>query len=127
MIGGVVFFTSISGALSSILTEQDASNAAMSEKMLFLHKLQTQYRISPGLSQQIKHALNYDNKTTMVGLDDFVNSLPQHLSMDVTLAIHAKVFHHHPLMKRLKNKRLLSFLGQRLRPQFNYAGTYVYR
>jgi hypothetical protein len=39
MIGGVVFFTSISGALSSILTEQDASNAAHSEKMLFLGKL----------------------------------------------------------------------------------------
>ena len=63
----------------------------------------------------------------MAGLDDFINELPTHLRMAVSLAIHDKVFKYHPLMKRVKNKRLLSYLGQKLRPQFNHIGTSIYK
>jgi len=47
--------------------------------------------------------------------------------MAVSLAIHKKLFKQHPLMKRVKNKRLLSFLGQKLRPQFHFVGSQIYK
>ena len=63
----------------------------------------------------------------MIGLDVFIDTLPPHLQMAVTLAIHEKIFHVHPMFKRLKNKRLLASIGQRFRPWFNHAGTFLYR
>jgi hypothetical protein len=45
----------------------------------------------------------------------------------VTLVIHQGTFKQHPLFKQLKNKRLLAYIGSRLRPQFTTYGAYVYR
>jgi hypothetical protein len=47
----------------------------------------------------------------MVGLDVFIDALPPHLKMAVSLAIHKKIFQIHPMFKRLKNKRLLALIG----------------
>jgi hypothetical protein len=63
----------------------------------------------------------------MVGLDDFIGTLPPYLSQAVTIAIHQNIFKRHPLFKNLRNKRLLAFIGSHLKPQFNSAGTYVYQ
>ena len=127
MICGVIVFTFISGALSSILSTQDASNAALQEKILFLNKLTVQYKIDGMLKSEIRQALKYDNKTTVVGMDAFIESLPPHLNMAVTLALHQKIFNQHPLLKKMNNKRLMAYMGSRFRPQFTYAGTYLYR
>jgi hypothetical protein len=63
----------------------------------------------------------------MVGLDTFIENLPPHLRMAVTLAIHNKTFKKHPIFKQLRDKRLLAFIGSRFRPYFNHAGTFLYR
>ena len=67
--------------------------------MLCLSKLQEAYELNQELVNQIKFSLNYDSKTTMAGLDEFITQLPVHLRMAVTLAIHDKIFKAHPLMK----------------------------
>ena len=94
---------------------------------MFLNKLKIQYRITGNLYNEIRKALNYETKTTSVGLDAFIEGLPPHLKMAVTLAIHQKTFAVHPLFKKLNNKRLLAFIGQRFKPWFNHAGTFIYR
>ena len=63
----------------------------------------------------------------MVGLDTFIESLPPHLNQAVTLAIHNDTFRQHPLFKKLKNKKLLAYIGSHLRPQFNSSGDLIYR
>jgi hypothetical protein len=80
MIFGVVSFTFVSGALASIISNKDATEANLQEKLLFLSKLSTQYNIKGALFSELRRALNYDNKTTMVGLDAFIESLPPHLN-----------------------------------------------
>ena len=99
----------------------------MQEKILFLNKLQVSYSIKGSLYKEIRKALNYDNRTTMVGLDTFIESLPPHLNQAVTLAIHNDTFRQHPLFKKLKNKKLLAYIGSHLRPQFNSSGDLIYR
>ena len=127
MIFGVISFTFISGALSSILSNVDNSSATLQEKVLFLNKLQVQYNIKGALYNEVRKALNYDNQTTMVGLDTFISSLPPHLKQAITLAMHNRTFKQHPLFKRMGNKRLLAFIASRLRPNFNSTGSYLYR
>ena len=99
----------------------------MQEKISFLQKLQIQYKIGAELSNNIRKALKYDNKTTVVGMDAFIESLPPHLNLAVTLALHQKIFNSHPLLRKMNNKRLMAYMGSRFRPQFNHAGTFVYQ
>jgi len=57
MFAGVTSFTFISGALSSILSNYDTSQAALHEKLLYLGKLRQQHNISDELFQDIRRAL----------------------------------------------------------------------
>ena len=61
MIGGVIIFTFITGSLSSILTANDSTKAILSEKIIFLNKLSSQFKIPSPLYNEIKKAVNYDN------------------------------------------------------------------
>jgi hypothetical protein len=61
MIFGVISFTFISGALSSILSNVDNNTATLQEKVLFLNKLQVHYNIKGNLYNEIRKALNYEN------------------------------------------------------------------
>ena len=61
MLTGVSIFTFISGALSSILSNYDNSQAELHERLLYLTRLRTQYGISDELYLEIKKALTYDH------------------------------------------------------------------
>ena len=61
MLTGVSIFTFISGALSSILSNYDNSQAALQERLLYLTRLRAQYGISDELYLEIKKALTYDH------------------------------------------------------------------
>ena len=63
MMAGVTSFTFISGTLSSIISNSDAAQSALQEKLLYLGKLRTQHNISDQLYFEIRTALEYDSKT----------------------------------------------------------------
>ena len=53
MVIGVVVFTFVSGALSSILSSFDSSNAKLQDRIMFLNKLQNQYKLSCTLYNEV--------------------------------------------------------------------------
>ena len=116
MLFGVISFTFLAGALSSILQNFDKSEAELQEKIQFVNKLSVQFNIKGALHQEICKSLNYEHKTTFVGMENFLESLPPHLSQAVTLAIHNNTFKQHPTFRKLNNKRLLAYIGNHLRP-----------
>jgi hypothetical protein len=63
----------------------------------------------------------------MIGLDEFIQDLPANLRQQVTLKIHSSTFNKHEIFKKLRNKRLLAFIGSRLRPLIYQTGTFVYK
>ena len=63
MMAGVTSFTFISGTLSSIISNSDAAQSALQEKLLYLGKLRQQHNISDQLYFEIRTALEYDSKT----------------------------------------------------------------
>jgi hypothetical protein len=60
-------------------------------------------------------------------LDEFVESLPPQLKIWVAIKVHKKTFDNDPFFKKLGNKRLLSFFGQRFRPRHFVFGQYLHR
>ena len=89
--------------------------------------MQGHYKLPQELYQEIKKALNYDSAMCMEGIDEFMQQLPPTLRMAVSVSIHRKTFLTDPFFKELGDSRMLSFVGQRLRPQFFQTGEYLYR
>ena len=116
MLTGVSIFTFISGALSSILSNYDNSQAALQERLLYLTRLRSQYGISDELYFEIKKALTYDHQTNFTGLDAFIGMLPVHLKLEVSEEIHRKNFQKFTLFSKLGNKHFIAWIGARLKP-----------
>ena len=70
MLIGVLSFTFISGALSSILSSYDSRQAQLQEKVLQLNKLRTQFTIPDNLYQEIRQALNNEAQKSDAYLDE---------------------------------------------------------
>ena len=73
MLFGVLLFTFVSGALSSIISNYDNQQAALQEKLLYLNRLRLQYHLPDKLYADIKKSLIFDFKTNLKGLDQFVS------------------------------------------------------
>ena len=118
MLTGVSIFTFISGALSSILSNYDNSQAVLAERLLYLTRLRSQYGITDELYLEIKKALTYDHQTNFQGLETFIEMLPVHLKLEVSEEIHRKNFQKFTLFNRLGNgnKHFISWVGARLKP-----------
>jgi hypothetical protein len=63
----------------------------------------------------------------MEGIDEFMYHLPPTLRTAVSVSMHRKTFLTDPFFKELGDSRMLSFVGQRLRPQFFQTGQFLYR
>ena len=59
MFVGVSAFTFVSGALSSIISNYDQSQAALQEKFLHLNRLRLHYKLSDALYQDVRQALHF--------------------------------------------------------------------
>lgn len=110
MIIGVIAFTFISGALSSILSNYDSSQAALQQKLLYFRQLKNKCNISSDLSYEIRTALNFDAERNMQGFNEFIHSLPVHLQMDITVEIHRELMEKYPLFQDIGNKHFLSWV-----------------
>lgn len=61
MIIGVIAFSFATGSLSSILSNYDASQAKLKEKIATLNDIRTDYDIGPDLYDELRIAIKYDH------------------------------------------------------------------
>ena len=128
MLAGVTVFSFISGAFSSIISNFDASQAALNEKLMFLQKLYQQYNLRLELYADIRAALSFDHQKNKVeGIEEFIENLPPHLRMEVFKEIHRDIFYKHDLFIMLGNKNFLAWIGQRIKPTFVNENQYIYQ
>ena len=111
MMVGVTFFSMISGSLASILVSMDQTDADVSQKLMFLNRLQAQYRLPPGLYREVRKTIHYNYDMAVIGLNDFVEHLPPQIRIAVALFMHKRTFRNHPFFRQLGDKRLLSLIG----------------
>jgi len=57
----------------------------------------------------------------------FIDQLPSHLRMAVTLQVHSNTFKKHKLLSKIKNKRLLSFIGSRFKARHTQEGQFLWQ
>ena len=54
-----------------------------------------------------------------MSLETFLEMLDPNLKLAIIMAIYKKTFETHSLLTKIKNKRLLSFMGSRLKPHYS--------
>ena len=91
MLIGVVSFSFSTGALSSIISSYDSSQAKLKEKMQTLSDINTQYNLDSILFKKLIRSINYDHLKKLKEFDFFMDELPYKLRMELAMAIHREV------------------------------------
>ena len=125
---GVMCFASISGSLTSMITQNDNQQAGLRLRLDTLNNLKTQYKLDPELLLQLRDAIKFEYSKTVDGLDDLMNSLPIQLKMKLASSIHGDVLNDFEFFKFAEkhSKTFLSWIGHRLVPRMISYGQYLY-
>ena len=62
MVIGVISFSFATGALSSIISNLDSSNAKLKQKLKLLMQLKDEYNLSDQLYEELRSALKFDHQ-----------------------------------------------------------------
>jgi hypothetical protein len=90
MLIGVISFSFATGAISSIITNQDSAEAKLKEKMQTLESIQSEYNIEKELFNKLVNAVKYDHNSNAKDVFNFMEELPAKLRLELTMAIHKK-------------------------------------
>lgn len=60
MLTGVIGFTFATGSLSSIMNNLDSADAKFKEKMNLLDQIKREYKIGPGLYEELRQSLKFE-------------------------------------------------------------------
>lgn len=85
MMFGVFVFSIMTGSMASVLSSMDEENSVLTQKLMFLNKIQVTYRLDSKLYQDIRRTLKYDSSHNIKGLNEFIDELPPKLQIGVSI------------------------------------------
>jgi hypothetical protein len=115
MLIGVVSFSFMTGSLSSIISNYDASQAQLKEKIATLNDMQKEYDIDPELFDKLRKAIKYDHSKNSRDIIEFMEELPYKLKIEVAMQIHKNIYHTIEFFK-LRERSFIAWVGPLLRP-----------
>lgn len=125
---GIACFTFITGALSSILSNYDLSQAVLQEKILHLNKLKQTLNISDELYAEIRTSLNFEANNNHSELDYFLDDLPLSLRVELSMTVHKLIFKEFPLFTQIgeKQKGFINWISAQFKAQILSQGSIIY-
>ena len=92
MLIGVVAFSFVTGALSSIIANMDSKEASLKEKISTLNELKEEYDMDLNLFNKLARTIKYDHKKKTRDLESFLDELPHKLRTELAMLIHHQVY-----------------------------------
>jgi hypothetical protein len=128
MLIGVVAFSFATGAISSIITNQDSVDARLREKLATLQDLQDEYDIDAKLYATIMKALQYGHQQnrSKKSLANFMEELPSKLKQKLAERIHEKLFKNINFFQG-KDHTFQSWVSVMLKPLNVQAPEFIYK
>lgn len=115
MITGVVAFSFATGALSSIISNYDSTEAKLKEKLTTLNEIQCEYRITDDLYNKLVKSIKYDHSKKSKDVLQFMEELPHKLKLELAMQIHKKMYENVNFFKN-KDKSFIAWIGTVIRP-----------
>ena len=126
MLIGVVAFSFATGAISSIISNQDTAEAKLKDKMSTLDSIMTEYQIEMDLFNRITKAVKYDHKQNSKDVHEFMEELPAKLRIELAMAIHKRMYSNIKFFQD-KDNTFIAWVGTYLRPINIQEKDYIYK
>ena len=110
MIIGVIGFSFATGSLSSLLSNYDASEAKLKEKLSTLNDLRGKYNLDPDLYDELRRTLKYDHNKNLKDTISFMDELPYKLKVKLAMQIHQDIYIHIKLFHN-KPESFIAWIG----------------
>ena len=94
MLLGVVSFSFATGTIASIITSYDSQEAMLKEKIATLNEMQIEYDLDILLFNKLAKTIKYDHTKKKRDILQFIEELPHMLKLELSMAIHLKMYHH---------------------------------
>ncbi|CDW88827.1 cation channel family protein [Stylonychia lemnae] len=126
MIIGVISFSFATGALSNIISNYDASQAHLKEKMATLNDIRTKYEIDPELFDELRKTVKYDHSKNYHDVTKFMKELPYKLKIELALEIHKGIYREIEFFKK-QDKNFIVWVCPLLRPFLVSEQDYIFK
>ena len=115
MISGVIAFSYATGALSSIISNYDSTEAKLKEKMSTLNEIYHDYQIGNELFNKLVKTIRYDHSKKQKDVLQFMEELPHKLKLELAIMIHKKMYSNITFFNS-KDKSFIAWIGSVIRP-----------
>ena len=115
MIIGVISFSFATGALSSIISNYDTSEAKLKEKISTLNAIQKEYKIDYDLYNRVVKTVKYDHSKKSKDFIAFLDELPHKIKLEMAMEIHKRMYLTINFFRE-KEKCFIAWIGTVLRP-----------
>lgn len=115
MVIGVISFSFATGALSSIISNYDTSEAKLKEKISTLNSIQHEYKIEVELYNRLVKTVKYDHSRKSKDVIAFMDELPHKIKLELAMEIHKRMYETISFFKN-KEKSFIVWIGTVLRP-----------
>jgi len=92
MLIGVLSFSFATGALSSIISNYDSSEAKLKEKISTLNSIQSEYNIELELYNKCVKTVHYDHSKKQKDFIAFLDELPHKIKIELAMKIHEQMY-----------------------------------
>jgi voltage-gated potassium channel len=115
MIIGVISFSFATGALSSIISNYDSSEALLNEKISKLNSIQSTYKIDASLYKKCMQTVRYDHSRKSKDYIEFLSELPHMIKLELAMEIHKQMYVSVNFFKD-RSKSFIAWIGNVLKP-----------
>ena len=92
MLLGVVAFSFVTGAITSIITDFDTNQAQNSAKITILNEIHDDYILDADLFNRLTKTIKYDHSKKQKVFTQFVSELPHKLRLELSVVIHERMY-----------------------------------
>jgi len=125
MVIGVISVSISTGALSSIISNLDTSEAHLKQKISTLNSIQTDYNIDLNLYNKCVRTVHYDHSKKSKDFILFLSELPHKIKMELAMKIHEQMYLTIKFFKD-KEQSFIAWIGTLLRPLNVQEADYIY-
>ena len=126
MITGVISFSFATGALASIISNYDSSEAKLKEKIGTLNEIKSDYKINDELYNKLIKTLRYDHSKKSKDAIQFMDELPHKLKLELAMQIYQKKFFNVKFFD-MKEKSFIIWVGTAIRQIKVEEQEYIYK
>lgn len=116
MIIGVGAFSFATGALSSIFTTLDATQAKLKEKLGLLDQIRMEFNVGPALYEELRQSIQFHVGRDISATINFINKFPHRLKVELSTKIFREIIKKIPFFSN-KSKAVIAFVGPLLTPE----------